>query len=115
MAEHEAGPGQRTRRGLVAGVAALVAGALALDGVYIEAFGGAAIWIGGAAGDALTADVVNSILVQSGWGLDVDSSAKVTATLTNCTLDTNTNGVVIVKAATASSGPALETVSEPSR
>ena len=81
----------------------LLAGSLAMDGLYIEAFGGAAVWIGGAAGDALTADIVNCIFVQSGWGLDIQSNAKVTATLTNSTIDSNARGVLILGADTGSS------------
>src|SRR4029077_8553377 len=81
----------------------LLAGAAALDGVFIEANLGAAVSIEGSAGDTLAADVVNCILVSSGQGLSIDSQAQGTATLTNSTLDQNATGAIVMGAATGSS------------
>jgi uncharacterized membrane protein YgcG len=81
----------------------ILAGALSLDSFFIEADLGAAVSIEGSSGDALIADVVNCILVSSVPALSIDSQAKVTATLTNCSLDQNTTGALVASAATGSS------------
>ena len=81
----------------------ILAGAVALDEVFIEANLGAAVSIEGSSGDTLAADVVNCILISSVSALSIASQAKVTATLTNSTLDQNGSGAIVTGAATGSS------------